>query len=362
MNDETLRAKLEKSLLQVSNEFRIDGMIQTATPYGNGHINDTFLVQTDAPTAPRYVFQRINHSIFQDIPRLMNNIRRVCEHVESRAPQLPAAIRQRPLTLIPLKTGGTSARDENGCQWRAYEYLEGTETIEQVEDVEHARESAKAFGVFLDMLRDLPGPRLHETIPRFHDTPHRIRDLEAAASKDSENRALEVEGELAFVRERMPMADALTRRLAADELPERITHNDTKINNIRFNCTTGRGAAVIDLDTVMPGLVHYDFGDMIRTTAFAGPEDERDLSRVRLRPEYMDAVWNGFLEGTARFLTEAERRCLDLAGPIICLEIGTRFLTDHLQGDVYFKTHRPHHNLDRARVQFRRVELLENAR
>jgi hypothetical protein len=350
--------ELERLLFDVSREFCLGGVVRSAMPYGNGHINDTFLAETETE-GRRYVFQRINDSIFQDVPRLMENIRRVCEHVTIAASRLPADIRQQPMVLMPAKSGGTFARDARGGYWRVYEYLEGTETIEQVEDVAHARESAKAFGVFLDMLRDLPGPRLHETIPHFHDTPKRIRDLEVAVDRDVAGRLSEVEAEVAFVRDHAEIADALTRRLKTGELPERITHNDTKINNIRFDCTTGKGAAVIDLDTVMPGLVHYDFGDMIRTTCFVGSEDERDLSTVRLRAEYVEAVYEGFLEGASGFLTDAEKSCLDLAGTIICLEIGVRFLTDYLEGDVYFKTHRPRQNLERARVQFRRVELLE---
>ena len=347
-------------LIEIAEDFRLDGAIRSAVPYGNGHINDTFLAETGAD-GRRYVFQRINGSIFRDVPRLMENIRRVCEHVQVAALRLPADIRQRPMVLIPAKHGGTFVKDVEGNCWRVYEYLEGTETIEQVEDVAHARESAKAFGVFLDMLRDLPGARLHETIPHFHDTPKRIQNLEAAVEQDVAGRLSEIGDELQFVRDHMEMADALTGRLARGELPERITHNDTKINNIRFDCATEKGAVVIDLDTVMPGLVHYDFGDMIRTTAFSGAEDDPDLSAVRLRSEYMAAIYEGFIEGTSGFLTVAEKECLGLSGPIICLEIGVRFLTDYLNGDVYFKTHRPGQNLDRARVQLRRVELLIEA-
>lgn len=353
----------QAEISEIGSRFELPGPVKDGAPYGNGHINDTFLVNAGSPGGEaRFIFQRINHEIFRDVASLMENIRRVTEHVRRKlaAAACPDPSRQA-LTLIRAKDGSCFFRAAGGDCWRVYEFLEGTETIEVVESCRQAREAARAFAGFQEMLMDLPPPALHETIPDFHHTPKRLAALGRAVRRDVCGRAGEVAKELGMIDARRELCGVLVDRLEAGGLPLRTTHNDTKINNIRFDLRTGRGGAVIDLDTVMPGLVHYDFGDMVRTCCFTGTEDDPDLSRATLRLDIHAAVVAGFLEGGRGFLTPAEIACLPFAGPLICLEIGIRFLTDYLEGDVYFKTSRPGHNLERARVQLRRVELLEQA-
>lgn len=342
--------------------FEIPGRLVSSEPYGHGHINDTLRVTaSDGGGERRWIFQRVNTGIFRDIDGLMDNIVRVTAHVARRGAALPAELRQRSLSVVPARDGRPYARDPEGRCWRVYDYLEATETIEAVDRPARAFETARSFAVFQGLLSDLPAPRLRETIPHFHDTPQRYADFEAALAADACNRAAGMRAEIADAQARAAIVAQLTTRLASGVLPERVTHNDTKINNIRFDCASGRGAAIIDLDTVMPGLVHYDFGDMVRTAAFEGAEDDPKLEHVVLRPDFFRELVRGFLEGGRAFLTPAEVDWLVFAGRLICFEIGLRFLTDHLKGDVYFKTHRPGHNLDRARVQLRRVREVERA-
>ncbi|MDT8389733.1 MAG: aminoglycoside phosphotransferase family protein [Lentisphaeria bacterium] len=344
------------SLKSIGAYFDLPGAVTTGAPYGNGHINDTYLARAGSL---QFVFQRVNHLIFQDVPLLMNNIQRVTDHLRLKIHDLPPRLRQQVLTLVPAKNGDSHVVDPRGDYWRVYEYLEGTETLEQVDTPERARDGARSFAVFQSLLMDFPSPSLHETIPDFHHTPRRLEQLKQATDEDARGRLKSVLNELDFVLEREGLAEVLVNEITAGNLPIRITHNDTKINNIRFDCGSGKGNAVIDLDTVMPGLIHYDFGDMIRTCCFEGEEDGGDIHSIRLRQDVLTALIQGFLEGAGSFLTPAEMAYLPVAGRLICLEIGIRFLTDYLQGDTYFKTSRPDQNLDRARVQFQRVKLLE---
>jgi len=239
-----------------------------------------------------------------------------------------------------------------------YLFVEGARTYDTIQDPQQAYEAARAYARFQNLLADLPSPRLHETIPDFHNTPVRLRALQAAITADIFNRAAVVRDEIAFVEKRAAMCGHLLERHARGEIPERITHNDTKLNNVMLDDVTGEGVCVIDLDTVMPGLALYDFGDMVRSATAAAPEDERDLGKVRMRIEMFEAIARGYLP-EARFLNLAEREELVFSGRLITLMIGMRFLTDYLQGDIYFKTKRPGQNLDRCRVQFKMVESME---
>ncbi len=351
-------------LAAVTSAFRIDGHFLDGAHHGNGHINDTYAVRFAKDGSPfRVILQRVNHHIFKNVPALMDNIRRVTEHIRAKLATLPGhAPARETLTLIPTVDGGIFYQDGEGNFWRAYIFLEGLHVVEVVEHATQAREAGRAFADFQKWLADLPAPKLFETIPDFHHTPRRFAALEAAIAADSHNRAAQVKHEIAFALARQTMASTLVKLLATGELPERITHNDTKINNVMLEDGTDHGTAVIDLDTVMPGLVHYDFGDQIRTSTCTGTEDERELKKVAFRIGLFEGLARGYLEGAREFLTPCEIDCLAFSGPLITFEIGIRFLTDFLQGDLYFKTHRTGQNLDRCRTQFARARAMEAAR
>lgn len=340
-------------LRPVAEMFLLHGDFLEAVPYGSGHINDTYAAVFDqGGTRVRYIFQRINHRVFQNPVALMDNIQRVTAHLQTK---LPREKSRRALTLIPARDGRPFHRDAAGHYWRCYLFIEGARTYDAVQSPRQAYEAARAFGRFQELLADLPPPRLHETIPDFHHTPKRLAALEAALAADVAGRVRDCGPEIEFVMQRR----ALTCALLDAGLPERITHNDTKLNNVMLDDATGEGVCVIDLDTVMPGLALYDFGDQVRTTTSPAKEDERDLSKVGLRREMFEALARGYLETAGRFLTREEKRLLVVAGKVITLEIGIRFLTDFLAGDVYFKVHRPGHNLDRCRTQFQLVASIE---
>jgi Ser/Thr protein kinase RdoA (MazF antagonist) len=351
---------------EVVRAFQIHGRFQGGVPYGSGHINDTFAVVVDQAGAPvRYILQRINHRIFRDVPALMENIRRVTTHARR---QLDATggddAARRALTLVPTLDGAACHRDAAGNWWRCYLFIERARTHDIIETPRQAREAARAFGEFQKLLVDLPGGRLHETIPDFHHTRRRFEALQRAIAADSHNRAAAVREEIAFVQTWESRVNLLLDLHARGEIPERVTHNDTKLNNVMLDDATQAAVCVIDLDTVMPGLALYDFGDMVRSATNAAAEDERDLARVESRLPIFEALVEGYLSAGREFLNRAEIDHLALAGPLITFEIGMRFLTDFLQGDVYFKTHRPAHNLDRARNQFalvRNMEVQQNA-
>ena len=340
--------------------FQIFGELKAVEPYGSGHINDTYRISVDLAGRPvHYLLQRINLSIFTRPDQLMENIARVTEHQRAKLAAAGDPDRSRKaLTIIPTREGAPFLRDAEGNAWRMYLFIEGARTFDQIERPDQADEAARAFARFQNMLADLPAPRLHETIPAFHDIRSRLAALDAAVAADCCGRVREVAAELAFVDARRSVVTRLLDRHAAGEIPERITHNDTKINNVMLDDADGRGICVIDLDTVMPGLALYDFGDMVRTATASAAEDERDLSKVGSRFELFEALVRGYLS-EARFLVPAEIEELAFSGIVITFTIGVRFLTDYLAGDVYFKTHRPGHNLDRCRTQFKMVEDME---
>ncbi|MGH7995260.1 MAG: phosphotransferase enzyme family protein [Opitutaceae bacterium] len=339
--------------------FPLLGALRSAAPHGSGHINDTFAVTMDqAGTPVRYLLQRINDRVFTEVPALMENVRRVTEHLARGAAGLPDGSR-RGLTLVSARDGHPCHRDAAGGWWRCYLFIEGAKTYDVIETPRQAREAARSFGEFQVRLGDLPGPRLADTIPHFHDTRRRFENLRRASGAAAGERAAQARADLAFAFDREPMVDALLALRDRGEVPERITHNDTKINNVMIDDATQAGLCVIDLDTVMPGLALYDFGDMVRTATNSAAEDERDLSRVRARIPLFEAIVDGYLSATRSFLAPAEVAHLALSGRLITFEIGIRFLTDFLEGDRYFKIKRPGHNLDRARNQFALLRSLE---
>lgn len=346
----------------ISREFRFGGDFVDARPIPAGHINDTYLVRVRAPSrTAEFVLQRINTIVFRDPDRLMENIVRITEHVAAKVAAAPASDGRREiLRLIPTREGRSFLRDSEGRVWRAYNSVGRTRTVDVVEGIEQARKAAWAFGRFQEMLADLPEPRLHETIPHFHDTPHRFAAFLSVVETDSQSRAAHATEEIEFAVAREEMAGLLTTALTEGRIPERVTHNDTKINNVLFDTSTGEPVCVIDLDITMAGAAAYDFGDLVRTSTSRGAEDERDLRKVRFQLDLFEAVAAGFLDAARQFLTPAEVDSLVVVGKLITFETGLRFLTDFLEGDVYFKTARPTHNLDRARTQFELVRQLED--
>jgi aminoglycoside phosphotransferase (APT) family kinase protein len=338
-----------------ASQFATGGELILTESYGTGHINDTYrAVFGKSGKALPMILQRINHNIFKDPAALMSNIERVTAHVSAQVAGQSDASR-RALTLVPTRHDTAFHRDPEGNWWRMYRFVERTRSYDSVGTPRQAYQAAFAFGQFQQQLSTLPTPRLHDTIPDFHHTPKRFAALEAAIARDVVNRAAQAAPEIAFALARQPMTGVLLNA----NLPERVTHNDTKFNNVLLDNETDEGLCVIDLDTVMPGLVLYDFGDMVRTATSPAAEDELDLSQVRMRMPIFEALVRGYLTGTGGFLTPAERSYLAFSGKLITFEIGIRFLTDYLSGDIYFKTHRPEHNLDRCRTQFKLVQSIE---
>lgn len=344
-----------QSLVAVARAFEVGGEFRNATPYGSGHIHDTYCVSLEVGRRlERIILQRINTAIFTNPIAVMENIERVTGHLRLQVAGEDDAGR-RVLRLVPTRDGRSWQVDVEGRYWRAYHFIEGARTYDAVSSPRQALEAAKAFGEFQRLLADLPGPRLHESIPGFHSTVKRFAVLERAIAADPGGRSAEARDEIVFALSRRPIAAAF---LNAD-LPERVTHNDTKLNNVLLDDETGGGICVIDLDTVMPGLAAYDFGDMVRTMTCPAAEDERDLSRVTMDFELFEAVLRGYLEGAGSYLTECERESLIIGGKLIVFEQGIRFLTDYLAGDTYYKVSRLGQNLDRCRTQFRLLESIE---
>lgn len=347
--------KKKHDLRAVARQFQIHGAFVGAEPHGAGHINDTYCAVFDqAGARVRYILQRINQLVFKNPETLMENISRVTRHLQRKFAGTNDESR-RTLTVIPAHDGKAFYQDTAANYWRAYLFIERARTYDAVERPAHAFEAAKAFGRFQSLLADLRAPRLHDTIPDFHHTPKRFLALERVIEADVMNRAALAKREIAFALQHKSM----TSRLLDANLPERVTHNDTKLNNVMLDDATGEGICVIDLDTVMPGLALYDVGDMVRTTTCPAKEDERDLSKVTMQFPMFEALLRGYLSSAAEFITPLERKHLVFAGKLITFEIGIRFLTDHLAGDTYFKVHREGHNLDRCRTQFKLVESIE---
>jgi len=342
--------------------FQIYGSYLESRPYGGGHINDTFVAAfSQSGSRIRYIFQRINHKIFKNPVTLMENIERVTQEAHRRleAAEVPDGSR-RALTVIPARDGKPYYVDPEGNTWRCYLFIEGARTYDIIQNERQAFEAARAFGEFQNLVAELPGERLHETIPNFHNTRSRFDRLAEVVEADPQGRLKEVAAEWAFIQEREGLVDVLLDLAAKGEIPERVTHNDTKLNNVMIDDATETGVCVIDLDTVMPGLALYDFGDLVRTATSPAAEDETNLSKVRMQMPMFAALARGYLSSAGSFLNDAEKAHLGFSGKLISLEIGIRFLTDYLEGDVYFKTKRPGHNLDRCRTQLALVGSIES--
>lgn len=350
-------------LRRVFRNFSVYGDYLSASPYGNGHINDTYEVRCrQAGQAVRYIVQRINNHVFRDPPGLMDNIHRICNEtarrLEDEGVEEPS---RRGLTTVLTRTGLPYHLDDEGNYWRMYFFIEGAIGYEVVENARQAYEAAFAFGTFQRLLAELPGGRLNETIEGFHDTPRRFRRFVDAVETDAVGRAASARREIEFFQSYENDVSLLIDLNRSGVLPERVTHNDTKLNNVLIDTTTHRAVCVIDLDTSMPGLAPYDFGDLIRTSAVRTAEDEEDVERVAIDFELFDAAATGYL-AAADFLERAERDHLVFGAKLLTYEVGLRFLTDYLEGDRYFKTRRTDHNLIRCRTQRKLVESIETHR
>ena len=341
--------------------FQLDGMVMIAVRYGSGHINDTFLMtlREDDETEGRVILQRMNKSIFTKPVELMENIMGVTSFLRERIIENGGDPDRETLNVIPTKDGKPYFIDSEGEYWRCYKFIEDATSFVQVENPEDFYESAVAFGNFQRLLADYPAATLHETIKGFHDTKARFEVFKKAVADDVCGRAASVKDEIDFYLSHADVANVFGDLLEKGELPLRVTHNDTKLNNIMIDNETHKGICVIDLDTVMPGLAMNDFGDSIRFGASTAAEDEKDLDKVWCDMDLFDVYTKGFIEGCAGRLTEKEIELLPMGAKVMTFECGMRFLTDHLQGDTYFKIHRENHNLDRARTQMKLVQDME---
>ena len=356
MNQETLNA----GRLEAVEGFHIDGRFLECIPCGNGHINDTYRVAFEKDgEVSRYSLQHMNRAVFEDPVSLMNNILQVTAFLKEKIKAQGGDPQRETLDFLCAEDGKPYFIDSYGEYWRAYHFIEDAYALEEISSPQDFYESAVAFGHFQKMLADFPADTLTETIAGFHDTRSRFTAFQKAVEQDVCQRAADVAGEIRFVRERYDVACILGDMQAEGKLPLRVTHNDTKSNNVLIDSATGKGLCVIDLDTVMPGLAVNDFGDSIRFGASTGAEDEKDLSKISCDMELYDIYTKGFLEGCGDTLTNTEIESLPIGAKVMTYECGMRFLTDYLSGDTYFKIDYPTHNLDRARTQFKLVWDME---
>lgn len=355
-----MTTELKHDLAEVVRHFQLEGRFLDAIPYGSGHINDTYASRFETGDGVvRYIHQRINNNVFKQPDKLMDNIVRVTRHAREQIVAAGGNPMRETLNVIPELDGNSFYLSPEGDYWRTYVFIEGARTYDQVEDLRHVYSASKAFGDFQKMLSTLPGDRLHETIPNFHHSRKRFEAFVEALNKDSENRASSARPEIDFVLAHEAETSILVDMLARGEVPERVTHNDTKLNNVMIDDQTGIGICAIDLDTVMPGSALYDFGDSVRIGASTAPEDEQDLDKVGVSLDMFGRLSHGYLSTARDFLVPAEIDNMPFSARLLTLECGIRFLADYLSGDVYFKTHRPGQNLDRARTQFKMVAEME---
>ena len=355
-----MKSVTEPILCAAASAFDFGGpMVCDPHHYGEGHINDTFVVWR-ADHTKRFILQRINTDTFTDPAGLMENICGVTRHLRTKIQAEGGDPRRECLNVIPTLSGAAYYIDSECNAWRAYDFVENTVCLQQVGCEADFRTVAETLGKFQNQLEDYPASTLHETIARFHDTPNRYANFEKALAADALGRAKTIAPEIAFIHAREKDCHVLLDQLAAGEIPLRVTHNDTKINNVLLDEATGKGICVIDLDTVMPGLSAYDFGDSIRTGANDCAEDEPDQSKVHFDLHLYEVFAKGYLSTAGSTMHTAEKKSLAWGARLMTLECGTRFLTDYLEGDHYFHIARPDHNLDRARTQFTLVRQMED--
>ena len=339
--------------------FGADGTFLNGEPFGNGHIHDTFRIETAEKDKDNYIIQRLNNRVFKNIPQLQNNIERVTFHLRQKLQSVPGAnIKRECLTLVPARNGTSWITDKSGSFWRMYIFISDHRSYNIVDSPEKAFEGGKAIGRFQAMLADLGGKSLYETIPWFHNIEKRLETFDQKVSEDNAGRVKIAVKEIRDILERAEKMKIILKLGREGSIPLRITHNDTKFNNILLD-ENDKALCVIDLDTVMPGYVHYDFGDAIRTGANTSSEDEKDLSKVEMDINLFNAYAEGYLDETRKTLNEVEKDWLAFAPQLITYTIALRFLTDYIDGDNYFKIHFEHHNLQRAAAQIQLVKSME---
>ena len=338
----------------VAERFRFEGKFASASEVRSGHINRTYRLTFSDPDG-EYILQRINNHVFRQPEVVMDNILKVTEHLRRKLVEMGASPERRVLEFVRALDGRPLFIDESGGSWRAYRYVGNARAYDRVEKPEHFQEAGRAFGEFQRLLADFPASELGETIPNFHHTPSRFDAFARAAHEDKAGRAKGVRGEIRFFLDRRHAAHEIVGR----DLPLRVTHNDTKISNVLFDDASEKAICVIDLDTVMPGSSLYDFGDAIRYGATTAAEDEKDASRMVLSMELFSRFAAGFVPEADGFLTRREMELLPLGAKVITFENGMRFLMDYLEGDTYYKTAYPEHNLARARTQIALLRDIE---
>jgi hypothetical protein len=349
------------SIRNIGDQFAIHGTFVGCKENDSGHINTTYLVtyeNTDG-SRQRYILQRINDNVFKTPQAVMRNVECVTRHINGKVLRVKKDMGGQTLNLYPSRDGHFWVQGSDGGIWRCYNFIEGCRTYDVVENERQAYQAAHAFGSFQCLVSDLPAREIEETIPEFHHTAKRFQRLMDVAKVDSLGRLAAVRAEFAMICEREGMTGVLIDLMQRGKIPMRITHNDTKINNVMIDAETDVAVCVIDLDTVMPGLSLYDFGDLVRSAVSPAAEDEQDLSRVCVRMPIYKALVEGYLDAAGSFLNDIEVEHLTFSGKLIALEVGIRFLTDYLEGDVYFKTQREGHNLDRCRTQLALVRAIE---
>ena len=350
---------MKLDLKSIVKHFCIYGKLTEIRPLPRGHINDTYVLTTkNNKHIIRYILQRINHNVFKDPPSVMTNIVRVTEHILNRMQAIAPDLASRQLTVIGAVDNTCFHKDVEGGFWRVYNFIEDAVSYDTIESARLAYEAARMFGWFQNMLVDLPGPSLHESICDFHNTPKRFKTFQRVLKEDTCNRAKNAKPEIRFLFDNASICEVLLNLAVEGKIPVRITHNDTKVNNVMLDKKTNKGVCVIDLDTVMPGLSIYDFGDMIRTGTTSADEDERDLSKVAMDLPMFEMFVRGFAEQSSSFLTTTEKEHLAFAAKLITFEQLIRFLTDYLAGDIYYKVQREDHNLHRSRTQMKLVQSI----
>ncbi len=350
---------MEPDLKQIFERFDTEATFITGVAFGNGHIHDTYLIETSEKDEDNFILQRLNKNVFRNIPELQNNIERITSHIRNKLSRIyDSDIKRECLTLIPSKKATSWITDEKGNCWRLYIYIRNHSSYDKVHSPGIAYEAGKAIGRFQSLLTDLPGGPLFETIPSFHDLGKRLdyffQVLKEAPAKRVKDTAREIEA----IRKRSGEMMIIDRLGKSGKIPVRITHNDTKLNNVLFD-ENDKSLCIIDLDTVMPGLFHSDFGDTIRTGVNKAAEDEADLSLVGIDIELFRAFAEGYLSEIMEILNPVELEHLHYAPLVMTYEQAVRFLADHIAGDVYYKIHHVNHNLERARAQIRLLESME---
>jgi len=350
------------NISDIAKQFAIYGEFIGANSFGNGHINETFLSKwNQAGTTVRYTHQKINQNVFTRPDEVMENIQRVTGHITEKLLAAGENDRsRRTLTVVPAKDGKPWARDKQGGWWRTYLFIEGVHSLENATSPLEARFLGESIGRFQKQLADLPPPRLHDAIPNFHDMEKRYLRFYSALEKDAFSRAKEAATEVGFMKANEERGGVLVRAIREGRIPERITHNDTKMNNILVDDVDSKALCVIDLDTVMPGTSLFDVGDLVRTVTTRAAEDERDLSKVVFDTAFFEGLLEGYLSEAHEFLTVEETALIAESGRNITHIMALRFLTDFLEGDHYYHTSRPGHNLDRCRNQIALIKSMDS--